>query len=335
MRHDVAGLLALASARRMLAVAIGIATVAFGGSLYALDSGRRSAEHDATWLRQRLTEKRALVRALQSDLAVVAQATERVSQMASIARDQNAAVRRLNQIEEPRDAAYTPARLAALDDATMYRSEDSARALAQLAFLEEQLAATTDSLSLMVVLSKGTRTEEPVSPAASRPAQVDRATVQPVVARPAVPDTSQPGGWPVAGEVSSRFGWRESPYGTGTQRHTGLDIRADYGTPVRVSASGVVVFAGRDAGGYGSAVVVDHGRNVKTLYGHLSGIYVREGQRVPRGAVLGAVGNTGRSTGAHLHYEVRVGNVPVDPMLYVQRARVEQVAMVTRARRSR
>jgi murein DD-endopeptidase MepM/ murein hydrolase activator NlpD len=336
MRHDVAGLLALGTARRMLAVAIGIATVAFGGSLYALDSARRAAETDAAWLRQRLTEKRALVRALHSDLAVVAQATERVSQMASIARDQNAAVRRVNQIEEPRDAAYTPARLAMLDDATMYRSEDSARALAQLAFLEEQLAATTDSLSLMVVLSKGVGSEAPVGqPAAIQPARVERAAVRTVVARPAVADTSQPGGWPVAGEVSSRFGWRESPYGTGTQRHTGLDIRADYGTPVRVSASGVVVFAGRDAGGYGSAVIVDHGRNVKTLYGHLSGIYVREGQRIPRGAVLGAVGNTGRATGAHLHYEVRVGNVPVDPMLYVQRARVEQVAMVTRRPRSR
>ena len=333
MRHDVAGLLALATAQRMLlAVTIGIATVLFGGSLYALDSARRAAENDAAWLRQRLTDKRALVRTLHSDLAAVAQATERVSQMASIARDQNAAVRRMSQIEEPRDAAYTPARLAALDDATMYRSEDSARALAQLAFLEEQLAATTDSLSLMVVLSKGTHVEEP---AANRSARVEQVAVRPAVVRPAVADTSQPGGWPVAGEVSSRFGWRESPYGRGTQRHTGLDIRADYGTPVRVSASGVVVFAGRDAGGYGSAVVVDHGRTVKTLYGHLSAIYVREGQRIPRGAVLGAVGSSGRATGAHLHYEVRVGNVPVDPMLYVQRARVEQVAMVTRKPSSR
>src|SRR6185503_3653282 len=100
--------------------------------------------------------------------------------------------------EEPRDAAYTPARLAMLDDATMYRSEDSARALAQLAFLEEQLAATTDSLSLMVVLSEGTRTDEPVSTPASRPVRVERATVQPAVVRTAVADTSQPGGWPVA-----------------------------------------------------------------------------------------------------------------------------------------
>jgi len=88
---------------------------------------------------------------------------------------------------------------------------------------------------------------------------------------------------------------------------------------VRVSAPGVVVFAGRDSGGYGTVVVVDHGRDLKTLYGHLSGVYVRPGQRVERGTVVGAVGNSGRATGVHLHYEVRVGNVPVDPMLYVRR----------------
>jgi murein DD-endopeptidase MepM/ murein hydrolase activator NlpD len=130
----------------------------------------------------------------------------------------------------------------------------------------------------------------------------------------------------VAGDVSSGFGWRQSPYGGGSQRHTGLDIRAEYGTPVRVSAPGTVVFAGRDSGGYGTAVVVDHGNNVKTLYGHLSGLYVSEGQRIARGTVVGAVGNSGRATGVHLHYEVRVGNVPVDPMLYVRGGSVQQVA---------
>ena len=309
-----------AVARRMLAIVVGIAVVAVAG---VLDSARRSAEADVAWLRQRLTEKRALVRALHADLAVVAQATERVSQMATIARDQNVAVRRLVQLEEARDARYTPARLAAIDDATMHRSEDGARTLAQLAFLEEQFAATTDSLALMMVLSKGPETPAPVT----RSAKVEpkKTTV-----RPAIAEVSTPGGWPVVGTVSSRFGWRESPWGRGTQRHMGLDITAAYGTPVRVSAPGVVVFAGRDSGGYGTTVVVDHGRNVKTLYGHLSGVYVRPGQRVSGGAAVGAVGNSGRSTGVHLHYEVRVGNVPVDPMLYVQRARVEQVALATR-----
>jgi murein DD-endopeptidase MepM/ murein hydrolase activator NlpD len=302
-----------------------VSAIAFSGvvlvfALCLVDTQRRAAQRDAAWLAQRLVEKRALVRALQTDLADVAQATERVSQMAIVAREHNVAVRRQAALEESRDVSYTPARLAALDDATMHRSDDGARAIAQLAFLEEQLGETAESLSLLSALTKTSRVVDQVTPA--RPARP--------AAHPAVFEEWTPGGWPVVGDVSSRFGWRESPYGSGTQRHTGLDIKAAYGTPVRVSAPGVVVFAGRDSGGYGSTVVVDHGHNVKTLYGHLSGIYVREGQRVARATAIGAVGNTGRSTGVHLHYEVRVGNVPVDPMLYVRADGVQQVA--TRSR---
>jgi murein DD-endopeptidase MepM/ murein hydrolase activator NlpD len=315
MRRDVTGILDMAMARIQGTIAIGLAVTTIGVSFYALAVSRRAAIADATWLRQRLSEKRALVRALQADLAVVAETTERVSQMATIARDQNVAVRRYAQVEEPREARYTPARLAALDDATIRRSEDGARALAQLTFLEEQLAETTDSLALMTVLSKGVQREETMTPVAKIERKPERKMV-----RPAVADVSAPGGWPVAGTISSGFGWRESPWGGGTRRHTGLDIRATYGAPVRVSAPGVVLFAGRDSGGYGTVVVVDHGRDLKTLYGHLSGVYVRPGQRIERGAVVGAVGNSGRATGVHLHYEVRVGNVPVDPMLYVRRA---------------
>ena len=305
----------MAMARIQGTIAIGLAITTIGVSFYALAASRRAAVADAAWLRQRLGEKRALVRALQADLAVVAETTERVSQMAAIARDQNVAVRRYAQVEEPRDARYTPARLAALDDETVHRSEDGARALAQLSFLEEQLAETTDSLALMTVLSKGVQREETMTPVAKVERKPERKAV-----RPAVAEVSAPGGWPVAGTISSGFGWRESPWGGGTRRHTGLDIRATYGAPVRVSAPGVVLFAGRDSGGYGTVVVVDHGRDLKTLYGHLSGVYVRPGQRIERGAVVGAVGNSGRATGVHLHYEVRVGNVPVDPMLYVRRA---------------
>jgi murein DD-endopeptidase MepM/ murein hydrolase activator NlpD len=172
----------------------------------------------------------------------------------------------------------------------------------------------------MMVLAK---TPPQSEQACAAPPRVERPAVRPAIARTS---PSDPGGWPVAGDVSSGFGWRQSPYGGGSQRHTGLDIRAEYGTPVRVSAPGTVVFAGRDSGGYGTAVVVDHGNNVKTLYGHLSGLYVSEGQRIARGTVVGAVGNSGRATGVHLHYEVRVGNVPVDPMLYVRGGSVQQVA---------
>lgn len=311
MRVEVTAIREGLSGERAWLLAAGLSLLTMGGVVYGLVASRAAAGKEAAWYRQRLTEKRALVRALQADLAAVAQTTERVSQMAVIARDRNAEVRRLAQVEEPREPNYSPERIAALDGVARSRSDDAARALAQLGFLEEQLAATTDSLSLMTVLSKGPRIEAATSPAKPTPP----------TAQPAVFETSVPAGWPVAGEVSSRFGWRESPYGTGSQRHTGLDISAGFGTPVRVSAAGVVVFAGRDSGGYGKAVVIDHGRNLKTLYGHLSGIYVHEGQRVPRGTAIGAVGSTGRATGVHLHYEVRVGNVPVDPMLYIERAR--------------
>jgi murein DD-endopeptidase MepM/ murein hydrolase activator NlpD len=311
------GLLDVMGDRRTVGIAVCTWALVFGGALHSIDSARRAADKDASWLRQRLTEKRTLVRALQSDLADVAHATERVSQMASIAREHNVAVRRQAALEEPRDVGYTPARLAVLDDPTANHSDDGARAIAQLAFLEEQLAATTDSLSLLMALSKTSPVGDPVTSSAKRA----RGTV-----RPAIVEASTPGGWPVVGEVSSRFGLRASPWGSGTQRHQGVDIAADYGTPVRVSAPGTVVFAGRDSGGYGKTVVVDHGRNVKTLYGHLSGIYVREGQRLEARTVIGAVGNTGRSTGVHLHYEVRVGNVPVDPMLYVRGGGAERVA---------
>ena len=128
--------------------------------------------------------------------------------------------------KEPRDERYTPARLAALDDATISRSEDGARALAQLTFLEEQLAETTDSLALMTVLSKGVQREETMTPVA----KVERKPERKPVPRNAVAEVS-PGGWPVAGTISSGFGWRESPWGGGTRKHTGLDIRATYGAP--------------------------------------------------------------------------------------------------------
>src|SRR5262249_26082752 len=160
---------------------------------------RRSAEAEAGWLRQRLTEKRALVRALQTDLADVAQATERVTQMAAMAREQNAAVRKMAQVEDARDARYTPARLAALDDATVRRSDDAARTVAQLAFLEEQLGATTDSLALMMVLAKSP--PRPEKACAAPPSRAERPR-----AELAVLQASEPGGWPVSGEVSSGFG---------------------------------------------------------------------------------------------------------------------------------
>jgi murein DD-endopeptidase MepM/ murein hydrolase activator NlpD len=120
----------------------------------------------------------------------------------------------------------------------------------------------------------------------------------------------------VSGTISSEFGARSSPSGSSWEFHPGLDIRAGGGTPVRAAGGGVVVFAGRMSG-YGNMVVVDHGFDLKTVYAHLSAVYAASGHRVETGEVLGAVGQTGRATGPHLHYEVRMGAAPVDPLCYL------------------
>ena len=130
-----------------------------------------------------------------------------------------------------------------------------------------------------------------------------------------------PQGSPVPGQnISSRFGARRDPLNGRQAMHGGLDFRAPKGHPVEATAAGTVRFAAR-RGGYGKLVEIDHGDGLSTRYGHLSRIFVREGQRVGRGAILGKVGSTGRSTGPHLHYEVRRGGQARDPAHYVRLGR--------------
>jgi murein DD-endopeptidase MepM/ murein hydrolase activator NlpD len=133
-----------------------------------------------------------------------------------------------------------------------------------------------------------------------------------------------PSMWPLEGRVASSFGEREDPINGEGAFHTGIDIDAPYGTPVRAAADGDVSGASMGAG-YGREVVLDHGHEVRTVYGHLSAISVVPGQRVTRGQVIGYVGESGRATGPHLHYEVRVHNVPVNPYKYL-RVTFEQAA---------
>ncbi len=130
--------------------------------------------------------------------------------------------------------------------------------------------------------------------------------------------------WPVEGRVGSSFGEREDPFNGEGKFHTGVDIEAPYGTPVRASADAEVSGASMGAG-YGREVVLDHGHGFLTVYGHLSAIAVVAGQRVIRGQVIGYVGQSGRATGPHLHYEVRINNVPVNPHKYL-RSTYEQIA---------
>jgi murein DD-endopeptidase MepM/ murein hydrolase activator NlpD len=132
--------------------------------------------------------------------------------------------------------------------------------------------------------------------------------------------------WPIEGRVGSSFGQREDPFNGEGKFHSGIDIEAAYGSPVRASADGDVSGAAMGAG-YGREVVLNHGHDVITVYGHLSAIAVVIGQHVTRGQVIGYVGQSGRATGPHLHYEVRVHNVPVNPHKYL-RSTYEQVALI-------
>ncbi|HET6436752.1 MAG TPA: M23 family metallopeptidase [Anaeromyxobacter sp.] len=127
---------------------------------------------------------------------------------------------------------------------------------------------------------------------------------------------STPSIWPARGWVTSDFGTRLDPYTAERKMHEGLDIATSVGQPVYAPSDGTVVFAGVE-GGYGKILVIDHGYGVKTRYGHLSEILVHLGDRIHRGDKVALVGNTGRSTGPHLHYEVRVNGVPENPRKFI------------------
>lgn len=122
--------------------------------------------------------------------------------------------------------------------------------------------------------------------------------------------------WPARGTVSSGFGWRISPFGDGNELHPGIDIAYTMGAPVVATADGKVVVSG-PAGGYGNLVEIDHGNSIATLYGHNSQLAVVVGQQVKKGQVIAYAGSTGKSTGPHVHYEVRVNDTPIDPMKYL------------------
>lgn len=131
--------------------------------------------------------------------------------------------------------------------------------------------------------------------------------------------------WPIEGRVTSSFGEREDPLNGEGAFHPGIDISAPWGTPVRAAGDGVVSGASMGSG-YGREVVLNHGHDLNTVYAHLSSVAVMPGQHVTCGQIIGYVGQTGRSTGPHLHYEVRVHNVPVNPHKYL-RVTYEQAAL--------
>lgn len=125
-----------------------------------------------------------------------------------------------------------------------------------------------------------------------------------------------PIGYPLEGKITSSFGWRKNPFGRGYEFHTGMDIEAPAGSPVRATADGVVLHAGR-LYQYGETVIIAHASGYRTLYAHLSHIEVKEGQKVSAGQTIGRVGSTGRSTGPHLHYEVIKDERALNPEEFV------------------
>jgi murein DD-endopeptidase MepM/ murein hydrolase activator NlpD len=151
---------------------------------------------------------------------------------------------------------------------------------------------------------------------ASRRSAVGRSSTPPrQTGRRATPAVARAGGlrfvWPVKGRLTSRYGRRNG------RPHQGIDLAADKGTPIRASEAGKVIHAGR-LGAYGKVVIVKHAGHYRTVYAHANRVYVRKGQLVERGQRVAEVGATGRASGPHLHFELRHGETPRDPMLYLR-----------------
>ncbi|MCX7842285.1 MAG: peptidoglycan DD-metalloendopeptidase family protein [Clostridia bacterium] len=124
--------------------------------------------------------------------------------------------------------------------------------------------------------------------------------------------------WPSHGRISSYFGGRPDPFTGRKKYHEGIDIAADYGTDIVAAAAGEIVFSGYSAG-YGYNVVIDHGHGVTTLYGHCSKLLAKVGQKVGKGEAVAKVGSSGRSTGPHVHFEIRLDGTQVDPLKYLEK----------------
>jgi murein DD-endopeptidase MepM/ murein hydrolase activator NlpD len=119
-------------------------------------------------------------------------------------------------------------------------------------------------------------------------------------------------------EFTSGFGVRSDPFHAGAAMHPGIDLAGSYGTPIYATADGTVLRAGWNSGGYGNLVEIDHGRGITTRYGHMSAILVHPGDHIVRGQQVGRMGSTGRSTGNHLHYEVRIDGKAVNPIPFMK-----------------
>jgi len=209
-------------------------------------------------------------------------------------------------------------------------SQDAQSILKQLQVLEAEINALRERAGMPKIKLTPTRKEGGGRGGDSKPVALDDvlkhasqqarafseklSEVSPALNETLEREAAMPYGYPIRGHtrITSYFGYRRNPFGWGFEFHNGIDFPASYGAPVQVTGAGVVVEAGWK-GPFGLAVVVDHGYGYRTLYGHLSSISVRVGQRLERGDVVGRVGSTGRSTGPHLHYTVFRNGSEVNP----------------------
>lgn len=185
----------------------------------------------------------------------------------------------------------------------------------QLAALENRVQLTSRSLSLAATILRTQQSIEQIREAIPETEDSLKDLEKKIQVQWAK-DAATPSLWPTSGTITSGYGYRRSPFGSAREFHTGLDIGASRGTQVYSTARGVVRMASYN-GGYGNVIFIDHGYGFSTVYAHLSKINVKVGQQVTKGQLIGLVGSTGASTGPHLHYEVRVNGVAVNPINYL------------------
>jgi murein DD-endopeptidase MepM/ murein hydrolase activator NlpD len=259
---------------------------------------------------QTATDVYALRRFALVDLARQVTVSKGVLDQASVA--ENAAVMR--EVFGPSDTARSRRLEADRKNARRARVQAQAALAAATARFAAQTQAVADALEVRSAAESAIERELGSGAVRARP---DAITATLAAAQAGQGDAIgvESIGQPIPGAaLNSPFGLRNDPLSGGAGFHPGFDVAATGGTPIHAAAAGVVVMAG-GCGGYGNCVVIDHGDSLATVYAHQSGLSARVGEHVDAGEVIGYVGSTGMSTGPHLHFEVRVHGLPVDPVL--------------------
>jgi murein DD-endopeptidase MepM/ murein hydrolase activator NlpD len=193
---------------------------------------------------------------------------------------------------------------------------DSIRLKEKLNNIDNNLAVIDSYLKSRGVLKQTNSGGEPVTRQANNTQMLVLAEEQSVVFSNLLRNI--PVGYPLYGEMSSNYGYRRNPFGgLSGEFHPGIDIKGQYGDPIFATADGVVDRCDW-YGGYGNAVVLNHSYSYQTLYGHMTKVNVEQGQEVKAGDLIGYMGSTGRSTGPHVHYEVRKDGIDIDPVPYLK-----------------